>query len=308
MTLRVLGSPAPDAIVLRDLRLPDRAPGAFLVASLDEWRSAPDPVEAWRGPGGDSEWIPAELLAAVHLPSLEEDEGGFWTPGLPAPGFFPGPAPVPASLGAAKVYRGKVLKKGKGRSRPDKKKRKREFRKKEVSRKMSVPEATQLMWAMVFPQAFQPEPAAPPEKREFEASSDAPDWVRKMDLNPRRFFPDLDDLYKYLKKEILSDPGWKEMVEDCRAGLDLAAHYLVLVADGGSDQEVEAANFFGIPMMRLEKAAEEDPQESPMETVIQPFADEVAWQITRLQPDDFEGEFSFYFNDANQYGLLYSEC
>jgi len=305
VSVRVLGVPAPDVVVLRDLRLPDRAPGAFLVASLDEWDSAPGPVQAWRGPDMDSEWTPPEILAPVQVPSLEEDRDGFWIPG--APHHASDLPPIPASLGVAKVYRGKVLKKGGRTRKTDKKKRKKEFRKKEVSRKMSVPEATQLMWAMVFPEAFQPPPSAPPEKREFEASSDAPDWVRKMDINPRRFFPDLDEIFQYLRREILSDPGWKEMVKDCRQGYDMAVHYLILVADGGADHEVEAARFFGIPKMRIEMARE-DPSGDPMEEVIQPFADEVAWQISRLAPDDFDGQFAFGFNDANQYGLLYAEC
>ena len=282
-------------VVLRDLSVPPGASGRFLAAGLKEWAEGAPEVRVYRGPDAPAEVLPARWLEEVPCQGILEGPDGFWEcegeGECEVEGEWQG---EPASLGEAtkKSYKKSSFKK----KAPRKKKA---FKKKAQDRpRPSLPELTQAMWALVFPEAFQPPP--PGTRARYQPSEDAPGWIHGMDLDPRTFF-DMEEVWT-LTREVVNDPGWEEMVQGCREGLDIAMFPIALVADAGGNQALKIARFFKIPESIFKKSRD------PEEDVIGPFALELSEAIEQLKPPGFPGRFEFGYTDASEYGLIYVDC
>jgi hypothetical protein len=277
-------------VVLRDLSVGLGRRGGFLAADPQEWDAGRPDVQAYRGPDAPAELLPAHLLEEVPCRRLLEGPDGFWECDPEEPERYSG-------LGEASSRTRKSYKKSSFKKKaPHKKKA---FKKKAADLpRPSLPELTQAMWALIYPEAFQPLP--PGTRLRYQPSEDAPPWIHGMDLDPKSFF-DMEEVWT-LTRETVRDPGWEEMVSDCREGGDLAMFPIALVADAGGNQALKIARFFKIPESVFKKSRDPD------EDVIGPFAMELSEAIEQLKPPGFPGRFDFGYTDASEYGLIYVEC
>lgn len=158
------------------------------------------------------------------------------------------------------------------------------------------------LWRYMYPGAFETLPDAPmPDQMLWE---DAPRHLKGLEYDPRTFF-NLDELYEFVRREVIHDPDWKEWAANCLGWGD-AVYGLVEIAGGGVEQPEIISEFFRFPPEALE-FYERDP-DGFWDGWIFPYSEMLSDVINQMSPNDLLGGFGIGWDDGGSFGLIYSEC
>lgn len=158
------------------------------------------------------------------------------------------------------------------------------------------------LWRYLYPGAFEALPDAPMPDQFLWA--EAPRHLKGLEYDPRVFF-DLEGFYEHLRRDVVNDPGWREMAANCDGWGD-AQYGLLEIGLDGEDQPGEIVKFFRFPPEALE-----DYERNPdvfWEEWVWPYAEMLSDVINQTSPDDLEGGFGIGHDESGSFGLIYSEC
>lgn len=210
-----------------------------------------------------------------------------------------GPTEDGYSLGVRKKPVKATGKKGK-RAGPRKRTR-RVFKTSSFSKKkLTGIEVLPILWRYLYPDAFEPLPPLPPPHGIDVASRE----MQGLDYDPRLRIP-LDELYPFLRENVVNDPWWKEMAEHCAETGEHAAHPTYQLTSPGpyEDQLAELARDFNLPEEWVNIEDHDERDERFFE-----YFDYLTSVINQIMPEDLTGWFSVGMNDEGVFGVWYSEC
>lgn len=159
-----------------------------------------------------------------------------------------------------------------------------------------------VLWRYLYPDAFDPLPPVPvPPGLEEEGR-----WDRSflgLDYDPRLLIP-LDDLWKFLRDEIINDEAWIEWAVNCHEHGEPAAHpvYEVHPVEGDHEQFFrDVVEQFRLPTEWLKNGDDTS-------VYIHSYFNLLSEVINEIKPEDLVGWFEFGYNDFGGFGLWYYDC
>lgn len=157
-----------------------------------------------------------------------------------------------------------------------------------------------VLWRYMYPEAFEELPSLPlPEGLE-----EMPREYQGLDYDPRTTIP-LEQLYDFLRQEIVTDSWWKAMAETCAETGEWASHpvYEIAPAPRGDEQIESIIQDFRLPPEWMAIRNEDEKDET-----FDLYFDLLASVINQIMPEDLKGWFTFGLNDEYAFGLWYNEC
>lgn len=157
-----------------------------------------------------------------------------------------------------------------------------------------------VLWRYLYPEAFDPLPPVP--------LPDGLDQVDRsflgLDYDPRLIIP-LDDLWQFLRDEVISDEGWIEWAVNCESHGEPAGHplYEVHPVEGDEEEMVhDLSEQFRLPPEWAKLGMEEYSEN------VQTYFSLLATVINQIKPSDLVGWFDFGYTDMGSFGMWYYDC